>query len=142
MINNKRRTTMAEQKKKHVRINTEDRSLPVMLSRDETLDYGKKLADAHQAMTELELEEVSFKQQIKSRMAIIESEIGAKSCALRQGYEHRKVKCEITMDYDHGIIRITRTDTGKEVESRKMTDSERQLGFESIEKELASNATN
>lgn len=131
---------MKEAKKRHVRISTEERSLPVVLTRDETLDYGKKLADAHQSMQELEAEELAFKQQIKSRMAVIEGEIGAKSCALRQGYEHRKVKCEIISDYDCATISVVRTDTHAMVETRKMSDSERQLGFEEIEKELAAAA--
>lgn len=125
---------------RHISVSTEDRLLPVLLTDAEKLQIGAKLADAYQRQTELQEEIDMFKSGAKAREQNIEGEIGIKSALIRQGYEHRQVECETVKDFDAGTIVIRRLDTQETVETRTMAGSEKQMGFDSIERELNASA--
>lgn len=46
---------------------------------------------------------------------------------ISNGYEMRQIDCVKVIDYKKDLVTVTRKDTGEEVESRKIKDSERQM---------------
>lgn len=121
---------------RHVSVSTGDQLLPVRLTDAEIMETGRKVAAAIQRQTELEEEVKNFKDGAKSRESAILAEIGIKSALIRQGYEHRQVECETVKDFDAGTILVRRLDTQEIVETRTMAGGEKQMGFDSIEREL------
>ena len=103
---------------------TDSRLLVCKLTDQELLERGETMANAQQALTEIDAELEAFKAQIKGRRSEQEGQISSMSSVIRQRYEHRRVECTITEDYGAATITVTRQDTGSEVEARKMTPDE------------------
>lgn len=98
--------------------------LKVVLTRDELLDAGQKLADAQQRIAQLENDLASYKDQIKSQTTSAEAEAQRYGAMVREKYEFRPVQCTITKDYATERYTLHRDDTGELVEDRRMNDSE------------------
>lgn len=106
-----------------------DRDLPVPLTDQERLQLGQDMAaaqsKAEQTERDKEAADKAFKGQIEAAYADV-SDVAQK---LRFGKVNRTVSCQHMLDYCLGRIRITRMDTGEEIESRSMTSQERQMGM-------------
>lgn len=115
-------------KKKEERIvkQIEERLLPVPLTDEELLKFSALLADAHQAIVELEAQLKSFKEENGSKKAFQEAAVSRLSNLIRQKYEHRQVPCTIVKNWDSQTLMVRRNDDGRVVEERKMTSSELQ----------------
>ena len=82
-----------KQEKPIVRTN-EEKTLRVSLTQDELFDAGQKMADAVQALTLLECELQSFKEQIKGKVAEADGKVSRFGALVRQKYEYRPVNCD------------------------------------------------
>ncbi len=100
--------------------------LKYVFSLEEKRELADKLALAVMNKDEAEASLKSAQTQIKSKIALHEAELVSFAEKLRSGFEMRNIECEVIKDFEHGIIMITRKDTGEIVTERKMTIEERQ----------------
>lgn len=100
------------------------RSLKCVLTRDELLEYGGKLADAQQKIAELESALASYKAQNKSESEMAKAAVENLSDKIRSKYEFRDIKCVIERNYDTGRFIVIRMDTGETVEERPLNSDE------------------
>ena len=105
------------------------RHLRCKLTDEERLNYGQQQADALQARDQAEDEIAEIKGTYKAKILAKDAEIKVLSAALLSGHEFRDVTCTATHDYTGGIVTTIRLDTGEAVESREMTEDERQMGL-------------
>lgn len=119
---------MGKQKEepKHVDIQKASEMLKCDLQDTELLQFGEDLANAQSEIHELNTQLDGIKKEYKSKTSALEAEVDKLGNLLRQKYQMREVECEVTCDYDEGIVIVKRMDTGEEVKRRPMTDSELQ----------------
>lgn len=117
------------------------RKCPVDLTRDELLEAGEDLASAQSHLDATHAELKAVKSEYKGRLDEIASRIGRLTSKIGSKSEVRDVACVHTSDFTNGRIIITRTDTGKILEDRPMTESEKQteIQFEQKEPPIAPN---
>lgn len=99
----------------------EQRALACKLSEQELLKRGEEMAEAELAIEKLKLDRTDLNNQIKvavKRRADLAHVIDT-------GEEERDVKCEWLKDFKQNCMRLVRTDTSGEVETRALTASER-----------------
>lgn len=108
---------------------TEVRDLKVILTRDEKLEYGEKMAKECNILKRAENEKAETSAEINGRIKGHKAEIDKVAEVLAQGYEYRPVKCERVLDYDRGVLRVIRLDTGEIVQERELTERERQMSL-------------
>ena len=101
--------------------------LKCTLTEAELLKAAREMADAQNRAAELEAEIKNYQTQAKSRLASEESLVAAKASVIRCGYEFRQVECDVIWCYETGLVTNVRTDTGETIETRAMSESERQL---------------
>src|SRR4051812_15941818 len=104
--------------------NSEERYLRYDFTAIETHDLAMKLANKAQDRSRVESEKKSVVSQYKSQLDGIDADINSLSNKVANGYEMRKVECEIQYHKpEQGKKTIIRKDTGgKEVE--KMSSEE------------------
>ncbi len=101
-------------------------NLKCVLTDKETLDYGKRQARLFHDLQTLSDEGVSFTADLKGRKATVEAELNVISERIRNGYEHRFVQTEIVTDWEAGLVRFVRRDTGETYAQRPLNTEERQ----------------
>lgn len=109
-------------------------------TKDERLEMGTKLAEAHNRIAEIEDEEKAMKAQIKERASGVELSIGTLSRNLSSGFTMENVDCELVYDLPNvGEVTYKRRDNGEVVKTRAMTAAENQteLEFAKAETETA-----
>lgn len=119
----KQRSTEPDENKKRV---TFSRDLTCALTREEVEERAQEAA----ALVERrDQKEADFKEQAKrwkNEISALDVEHRIVSSEVRSRTTVRNVECERVFDYTAGLVIETRTDTGEVINSRKMTDSERQ----------------
>lgn len=110
--------------------NTFLQSLPVPLTEEEKMEFGKLLAHEHSEQEKTEDELASVKLTFKSRAAAHEKRISHLAECLNTGREYRNVECERRYELRTREVAIIRLDTYEEVERRPMTATERQTQME------------
>jgi hypothetical protein len=115
--------------KRHIERKEETRNLKCVLTEAELLQAGRDMADAQNNVQELEAEADDWKSQHKAKMTVAEGRVSIKAGMIRSGYEYRAVPCEIIKDFDAAVIVTIRLDTSETIDSRNMTESERQMGL-------------
>lgn len=100
--------------------------LPCKLTEVEKVTRGRELAsrmeDREQVQMHAEEAKSEFKAQIQAHEAVIDQ---LKRIVL-DGSERREIECMYHKDYENNTVLTIRTDTGEEVDSRRMTTEERQ----------------
>lgn len=127
------------------RVIPETRSLRHDLPAAELADLGQQLSRAVKAQQELTDEKAEAMAEFNQRVKAGTARINELANALNSGYEMREVHCHRIIDFDAGIARIKRLDTGEIIEERPLLDDERQMvlevgratATETIEKALA-----
>lgn len=114
-------------KRIHIERSEGNRLLKCQLTPAELLACGQELADAHSEHERVTEEAEGMKAEFKGKLQIEEGKIGRLSALIRAGYEHRQIKCETVKDFDFGQVIVTRLDTKETVESRPLSDEERQM---------------
>lgn len=77
----------------------------------------------------------AVKKQFNGEISKLDADVEAKKNLVRDGYEMRNVDCEEERDYDIEILRVTRMDTLKEIENRRLHNDELQRTLPGIEME-------
>lgn len=116
-------TDTVDENKKRV---TFSRDLTCALTREEVEERAQEAA----ALVERrDQKEADFKEQAKrwkNEISALDVEHRIVSSEVRSKSTVRPVECERVFDYVAGLVIETRTDTGEVINSRKMSDSERQ----------------
>jgi hypothetical protein len=111
---------------KKIITSTTTRQLPVRLTDDELLVFGKKLVKSMRESATAEGARKSENDKRKAAIEKIEEETQRIAGVVQSGEEVRDVTCEVTKNFDSRTVTVTRTDTGEFVEERIMTEAERQ----------------
>lgn len=104
----------------------EFRELPCKLNDAERVELVNQLSEHYESLAEVEIEMKIASNDFKSKLKGLESEIREKSRLVRTGIEYRKVGCDVVLDYEMGSVNVVRSDTDEVVESKAMTDEQRQ----------------
>ena len=102
----------------------ERRILSVRLTEDEVTKRGRTLAESYEALRQLDLEEKSFKDNLKSRRADIEMRQSELASAIRTGHEPREVECVEVADFSEGRAVLRREASFEVIDSRRLADLE------------------
>jgi hypothetical protein len=100
--------------------------LPCPLTDDEKIARSLMLAEALDRRNQLDLERKDTMAEFKDREAKLDSEIGRLGTIVRGGKELRQVECEDQHNYKNGTADRVRLDTGEVVQTRPLTEEERQ----------------
>jgi hypothetical protein len=98
----------------------------VLLTDDELLDRGKKLAQAVAETNQAERDKAAYNSQIKSRLDIANGLTQKFRGIVAEGAEYRPVVCHRVYDYTARTVSVVRDDTGETVEYRPMEAHELQ----------------
>lgn len=105
------------------------RHLSFVLTDDETMARGRELAKSLEERDLTEVEAKTAAKASKETIEYLEKTIGTLTRAIRSGTENRPVSCEWVPDSARGMMKLVRDDDARIVESRAMTDDERQGRF-------------
>jgi hypothetical protein len=103
-----------------------EKSLPVTLTPEETLDKGKELAKLQQDKVSAEEQAKSAAATFKDKIQGAQSSINILSRDISNGYEYRMVDCYWEIDYIKRKKILIRTDTGEVVKTEDVSASEMQ----------------
>jgi len=98
-----------------------------MLTREEILEQGERMAGAMRDANQAENELASVKKQFQSKIDTATCAANAAANLIRDKFEYRPVKCERILDYDKGTVSEMRMDTLEVFSRREMTEGEKQL---------------
>lgn len=101
--------------------------LPVPLTLEERASFGDQLATLHGLEEDELAEQAQEKAAMKERLLSIANRRHKLAGLLRRGSENRPVKVEVVADYEAGVARGIRVDTGEVLTTRALRDEERQM---------------
>jgi len=102
------------------------RRLKTRLTDEELLSAGQQVALLQKEREDLDLELVSCKKQLQSKIAEKDAAIRCQMNLLRDKHDYREIDVEEVWDNTVETCIVTRLDTDEVVESRKLTAEERQ----------------
>ena len=102
------------------------RTLPVKLTTDEILFFGRENARVSSDIDLLEQQRKAANDDFKAKIGTLSGEIAHRNACINSGYEDRKVECREEIDHHLGKVRIIRQDTFEVVSVRPMTTDEYQ----------------
>jgi hypothetical protein len=107
--------------------------LPVQFTQTELNDIGLQLAATHQRIGQITLEKKLANDRLKEDIEAATNHASRLATNRVNGFENRYVDCEMTYDFEKGMKRVVRLDTGEVVREEPMKDEERQLAFAVVE---------
>ena len=120
---------------------TEEKKTTRYLRYDFTEAEKKVIADdMAQAYAEVEAGEKKLKSaqsQIKSEIAQAEERVKSNAEKLRSGFEFRDVECTVVFNYKDKKVLVWRDDRHEKIDSRDMTEAERQQKLPGTDKKAA-----
>lgn len=108
--------------------------LPCKLTEAELKDYSRKLAKTLADRDEVEANLKEFSSKMKSRIEEHENTIAMLADKLNTEKEWRTVDCVVESDFEKGTKNTFRSDTGEQVKTEIMLESERQQEMFATEK--------
>ncbi len=99
------------------------------LTKEQLLEYGKKMSELDQQEEDLSVEQKASAANFKARMSDLETERKRLSKCVRSGKEQKTGECDVSYNYEKGVIEYFEIETQVLVSSRKMTPEERQLSL-------------
>lgn len=105
---------------------TFERQLPVRLTQGELEERGWSLSEANKIRRRIDVEKADANDTFKTRIKTADEEIYRLSEIVHSKSEYRPVLCHEARDYKRGVIEIVRRDSGEIIETRVMTEAERQ----------------
>ena len=109
-----------------VRVETEERFLRCDLTPEEFSDKTYELTRAIDEAADAEAQKKAVAAQLKSTIEEAMARVSRLNNIVRNRYEMRHIECAVAYDYDTFKVRITRKDTGEEIEDREMKVVERE----------------
>jgi hypothetical protein len=104
----------------------EFRNLPVKLTEREMDAYGRTLDDKVSELVALELAKKQAADQFKGDIDRVERTVKILGHKVHTGIEDRDVECFWEPVYDRGVKELRRNDTMQVVETRPLTEEEKQ----------------
>ena len=102
------------------------KSLPVKLTDDEKLSYGRQVGKTSQALGEARERKKEYVAQLTAEVEKHRVELERLGTLLANGYEYRDVECIMRIDLDDRMVFVTRMDTGEIIEDRRARPDELQ----------------
>lgn len=102
------------------------KSLPCKLTEVEKITRGRELASTMEEKDQLQLKIEETKSEFKTKIQGLDFQIGELKRIVLDGSERREVECFYHKDFENNSVLTVRSDTGEEVDSRRMTPEERQ----------------
>jgi hypothetical protein len=102
------------------------KSLSCELSQEELLEAGSQLASTIQDIAAEEDEQASVKSEMKARLTELEAKRTQLAIKVQRKQEWRTIEVQRELDFEEGMYREIRTDTGDVIFEREITDEERQ----------------
>lgn len=109
--------------------------LPVALEMREIRKLGQRLAQQEGEITNHENRATLVKADLKAQEAKIRAEISSLTMMINDGTQLRDVSVSLEADYDAGVVRYLRQDTGDEIRTRTLAEEERQVPMFKAEEE-------
>lgn len=103
------------------------RSLPVPLTTDEKVEYGRNLAVLHQEYLALERAKKVSADDFKEKLEGIDGATFRLATIVRNQEEYRTVECSWRYLFETNSKELIRMDTGEIVETATITAEERQM---------------
>lgn len=103
-------------------------------------ELAATMADKTQELKRIDANAKAAAAQFKSDKESAQNEIDNAARKYRDGYEMRDVECEETVDFESGVVRYWRCDTGDLAQERKLTNEERQMRLDEIETDKTTGA--
>ena len=110
----------------HEVLRTLHRPLRVPLTDDEHRAKGQALAAQHEAVVLLEQQHKAAKAEMRDAESDAKAVLAALAWDVRTQSETRSIECEEIADYSKGTVDVVRLDTGAVVDTRPLSDAERQ----------------
>ena len=101
-------------------------NLPCKLTEKELRTAGSDLAGVVQDIATEADRHVDIKSQMKARLSELEARKSILAITISRREEYRDVEIEVLSNYDEGIVRRVRMDTGEVLHERPMREDERQ----------------
>lgn len=117
---------LVDQVKRPDILGTGSRELPVKLTEVEMADVARQLCSVIDQVEQEEADQKEEKASMKERLAGLLARQRRLAGTLRRGIEPRMVDVRVEADYEAGVARTVRADTGEVLDSRVLTDRERQ----------------
>lgn len=102
------------------------RSLPCRLSETELLARADELSVVVQETSAEESRQTDVKTQMKARLTELDARKTRLAITIGRKEEFRDVEVELMADVQAGTVTVIRQDTGESLETRPMSDAERQ----------------
>ncbi len=106
-----------------------DRDLPVPLTDRERLEIAQDLASAQAVGEQAEKDKKAASDAFNGTIESAYADVSELAGRLRYGKITKPVRCQTSMNYRLGTVRVVRMDDGTELENRVMTKAERQMGM-------------
>ena len=100
--------------------------LKCALTEKEMLAYAKEMAEISGEITAIEEDMKAVAQEFKSRLAGKSARFSAIGQRVQNGAEFREIDCVREFDYSAGLVTEIRRDTCDKLNTRAMTDDEKQ----------------
>lgn len=100
--------------------------LPVKLTESEIIQKAKELAAGIKHYRTVSEDAKDSAKNFRDEKESIQASNEALAEIVADGYEKRPIKIERVPDYDRGITRVVRTDTGETLSEVTMSESDRQ----------------
>ena len=113
-------------KKRRVTLRKVMRSVPCRLTDAELLARADELSGVVQDTTAEEGRQTDIKAQLKARLTELNARKTRLALTIGRKEEHRDVDVEHVADLQAGTVTVFRTDTDEAMDTRPMTDAERQ----------------
>jgi hypothetical protein len=104
-----------------------DEYVKYIFTEDEKRDIASEMARKVSELQSADDRKKAIASQIKSEMDALQAEVNFKAGLLNNGYEMRRVKCEMRPDWDNKEWLIIRQDTFDIVKTKRMTPDELQM---------------
>jgi hypothetical protein len=103
------------------------RPCPVRLTEAEKVSFGEALARETALLAETEDNLAAMRSDFKAKAEEHRAQINRISRIIQNGYESREVPCQEKRNFEENSVIVFRVDTGEIVETRAMTDADRQM---------------
>lgn len=104
----------------------EERNLTVVLTAEEAAQRSYQMAHAIEEIDSIEYEAKLKATKAKNKIKDLRKDVVKLGRAVLTGTEPRMIECTWNRDEDRQVMELYRTDTGTMVDSRAMTEPERQ----------------
>lgn len=117
------------EKQRYVSIKRITRNLPCRLTETELLDRADQLSVVVQETNAEEGRQTDVKAQMKAKLTELDARKTRLAITIGRKEEYRDVEVELVADVQAGTVTIYRMDTSEALETRPMTEQERQAAL-------------